>query len=374
MFTRDDTRAVKGAAILLMLLHHLACYASRYPLDFPGFASLIPGFVENGYLTDVALNALICVPTFFFLGGYGLYKRWERGGFRLLDALLDLYKRYWRVFAIFVPVAFLFFARPQGSMSEFCTRYLVASPRQFWTDFLTNLTGYAATFNSEWWFFGSYVCALPLGCLFCMGTKNHRSFLADLFLVFAIHILTQGLFPALASVPALSALGRNLFYYRFLELNKFAPVFFCGIVFAKYDGLVRIKNCLSRGVWRPVLGFAGALAVFFCRAWVMTDMDGADVILVPLFAAFVSALFDCWRVLKGCFAFLGRHSANMWLVHSFYCYYFLEFTKLVYCTRSVWLDLLILAGLSLGTSILLELFYGALGKAVRHRDKALSVR
>lgn len=371
MFTREDTKAVKGLAVVLMLLHHLACYSFRFPLDFPGFTSLIPGFVENGYLTDIALNALICVPLFFFLGGYGLYKRWENGGFRLLNALLDLYKKYWRVFIVFVPVAFLFFVRPEGSMSEFCTRYIVSSPKQFLTDLLTNFTGYAATFNSEWWFFGSYVCVLPLGCLFCMGTGKHRSFLTDLFLVFAIHILTQGVFPALTSVPALGALGGNLFYYRFLELNKFAPVFFCGVVFAKYDGLVRIKALLGRGVSRTLLGLAGALAVFICRAWVMTDMDGADVILVPLFAAFVSALFDGAEALKLGFSFLGKHSTNMWLVHSFFCYYFLECTKLVYCTGCVWIDLAVLTALSLGASVLLELFYGGLSRLVRGRKKVL---
>ncbi len=372
MFTREDTKAVKGLAVIFMLLHHLATYSFRFPLDFPGFASPIPGFVEHGHLTDLALNALICVPMFFFLGGYGLYKRWEAGQFRLLDTILDLYKRYWRVFFIFVPVAFLFFARGTDVMNEFCARYIITTPKQFWTDILTNLAGYAATFNSEWWFFGSYLCVLPLGCLFCMGTKRHRSFLADLFLVFLIHILTQGVFPGLAALPALSGLNSDLFFCRFLEINKFAPVFFCGIVFAKYDGIARIKDCLGQSLLRLPIAMVGALAVFYCRAYVMADVNGADVVLVPLFTAFVSALFDGLGALKQGFSFLGRHSTNMWLVHSFYCYYFLEVTKLVYCTRSVLADLLILTGLSLGTSVALDFFYDRLGRLVRRREKALS--
>ena len=85
MFTRDDTKAVKGVAVLLMLLHHLAAFPERYPVDFAGFTSLIPGFVENGYLNDLAMDALVCVPLFFFLGGYGLYKRMQAGTFRLLE-------------------------------------------------------------------------------------------------------------------------------------------------------------------------------------------------------------------------------------------------------------------------------------------------
>ena len=279
MFTRTDTKAVKGAAILLMLLHHLAGFSSRWPVGFTGFFSLIPGFVEDGWLADLARNALVCVPLFFFLGGYGLYKRRQAGSFRLLDAVFSLYKQYWRVFVIFVPLAFLFFARPANTMPAFSVRYVIDSPRQFFIDLLGNLFGYKATFNSEWWFFGAYLCTLPLGCLFCRAIRRHESFLGDIFLVFVIDILTQNIFPALAGTTVFSGLNSNLYFYRFFELNKHAAPFFAGIVFAKYDGLAAIKRRLEAVPCRGLAALAGTAAVLLCRAYVTTDRASADVVL-----------------------------------------------------------------------------------------------
>ena len=47
----------------------------------------------------------------------------------------------------------------------------------------------------------------------------------------------------------------------------------------------------------------------------------------------------------------------MWLTHSFFCYYFYTFVKIVYSSRNAIVSFIILLGLSLGTSILLDLFW-----------------
>ena len=120
--------------------------------------------------------------------------------------------------------------------------------------------------------------------------------------------------------------------------------------------------------WRFFIA-AGAALVLFCRAYVVTDMANADVVLVPALAVFLSAFFDSLKGLKLVFAFLGRHSTNIWLIHTFFCYYFLGPAKLVYCTRCVWIDLAILLALSLGASALLELFYNYLGKLLRRLSR-----
>lgn len=40
-FTRDDTKAVKGIALVLMLFHHLAAFPDRFPVGFEGFKPLL---------------------------------------------------------------------------------------------------------------------------------------------------------------------------------------------------------------------------------------------------------------------------------------------------------------------------------------------
>ena len=72
-FDRSDTKAIKGAAVLLMLFHHLTGFPYRFPVGFGGFSTLIPA----GYLEAFGTAAKICVPMFFFLGGYGLYCKWK---------------------------------------------------------------------------------------------------------------------------------------------------------------------------------------------------------------------------------------------------------------------------------------------------------
>ncbi len=357
MFTKDDTLALKGVAVELMLFHHLAAFPDRWPVGFPGFSSLLPGFVEKGYLADFAMNGLLCVPLFFFLGGYGLYCRRAAGRASLAEDIWRLYRRFWRVFFLFIPIGFLFFARSGEGINPLCTRFTLSDGRSLLRTLLVNLTGYDTSLNGEWWFLGSYLCALPLGYLFCRATDRARGLLPDLFAVFCLDILTQGVFPGLANAPALAGLGGNLYFRRFCTVNKYMPAFFAGIVFARYDGVARLKRAAGRLAHPGAAALAGMAVLFLCRAYVLSDVANGDILIAPLFVACCSAFFDRARPVKALFGFLGRHSANMWLTHSFFCFYFLEFTNVVYCSRSVWACLAVLTGLSLAASLLVDTFY-----------------
>ena len=361
-FTREDTRAIKGLAVVLMLLHHLATWGDRWPVGFAGFKSLWSGFVDQGFLTDLAFNAILCVPIFFFLGGVGLYRRWVAGRYSVTNAIISLYKQFWKVFIIFIPIGYLLFCRTGRGINVLCTRWVVGDAKSFLKVLFANFTGYDTTLNGEWWFLASYICTLPLGYLFCRAIRRHKNVWADIFLVFVIEILTQSVFPDLANLAALPNLRQNLYFIRFLEINKYSTAFFMGIVWAKYDLLEKLKGRIANVPFRGVLCLAACVAVFICRAYIVSDVLSADLVLVPFFVAFLSAVFDSAKALKTGFRFLGSHSTNMWLVHSFYCYYFLEFTKIVYATPSVWVDLLILVVLSLATSIVLDGLYDFLGE------------
>ena len=90
MFMREDTKAVKGMAVIMMLLHHLGAFTDRYALDFEGFQSLWKPFTEDGYLGVLSANVRLCVALFYFTGGYGLYKRWNAGKFSLTKSIAGL--------------------------------------------------------------------------------------------------------------------------------------------------------------------------------------------------------------------------------------------------------------------------------------------
>ena len=81
-----------------------------------------------------------------------------------------------------------------------------------------------------------------------------------------------------------------------------------------------------------------------------------DILLVPIFLLAAITIINMFSHLGTVFAYIGKYSTNIWLTHSFYCYYFGPFAKLVYKSKNFIIDYLVLLALSLVTSILLNLF------------------
>ncbi len=365
-------------AVMMMLFHHLVNFSGRYPVGFTGFSSVWKEFVTDGYLASLAENVRICVAIFFFLGGYGMYKRMEKGNFSLLDSVASLYRKYWRVFFVFIPIAYIFFARSGENINEIATRYNVTDAKSLITQILSNFTALSDSLNSEWWFVQTYICALFLGAVYCHFTRKTDSFAAEIFYVCIIDISIRTVFPAISATTAFKSLGFDFYYMRIFRLVSTASAFFAGIVFAKYNGIARLKALASGLPCRPLIGLLGSAAVIWCRSYVMGEL--IDMIYAIIFTVFFSMLVDGAKPLRKLFEFVGIHSTNMWLIHSFYCYYFHETAKLVYSTESVWADYLILFAFSIFSSVLLELLYKKLsyitsgirkssGNAVSQADK-----
>ena len=111
----NDTIAMKAIAILCMLAHHLWTFPERIaggPLESFFHISGLPLTAHFGVF------AKICVSMFFFLGGYGLYKKYFGKRYNLFERLKKLYFAYWKIFVIFVPIGFICFsnqARRRGA-------------------------------------------------------------------------------------------------------------------------------------------------------------------------------------------------------------------------------------------------------------------
>lgn len=104
-FSRDDTLAAKGVAIVLMLLHHAFNFSNRISPSFYQISFISLG---NTSLMDIFADyGKICVALFFFLSGFGLVKsRGTSVGVKILRNLKKLFSSYWRVLFSFVPVGF----------------------------------------------------------------------------------------------------------------------------------------------------------------------------------------------------------------------------------------------------------------------------
>ena len=369
MFSRDDTKALKGLAVLMMLFHHMAGFTDRCPPDFEGFQTLWRGFAEKGLLGALAGFCNNCVSIFFFLGGYGMYLLWKDKRFHLGKQIKRLYFAYWRVFVLIVPVALIFFRRSPDQAPALSCIYNIHGARQMFVTLLANFTGFNSTLNNEWWFFKSYLCMMPMGVLFCLAMKKTKHPAADLLIVCLIDFIRRVVFANIGNTTLFSGASVHYFFSVFLIPDTRATMLYLGIVFAKHNLLTRIKNIFNRLRFSPVYGLAVIVGIFYMRSFLTAEF--IDIIYVPLFIAAASVILDSIPPLKKGMIFFGRHSTNFWLLHTFFCYYFYEAAKIVYSTRSPLLDWLILLAFTLGASLVVEIFWKLIGLAEPKLKKIL---
>ena len=96
-------------------------------------------------------------------------------------------------------------------------------------------------YNLEWWFFLPYLIAMVIGYIF-ISVNKINNFWVDAFGVLIFDIATQNFFPAVVSIEPFSRLGQSFWFQKFFTCNEFTSCFLMGIVFAKYNALIRLQE------------------------------------------------------------------------------------------------------------------------------------
>lgn len=323
--TKDDTFCLKGIAISGMLCWHLFFCANPVGVEFSHVARFI------GVIGDV------CVSVFLFASGYGLMQSWLRaesditqsGGVFLfiLRRLIKFYFNFWFVFIIFVPIGVLVFDIPiiQGDdlvhrIKNFVFQIFAISDQQ--------------SYNTTWWF-NSLI--IPLYILFpVVGYMIKRS---PIYTVFVFLVLGTS---KLIIGP---------------QLQGYIPIFTLGVLWSAYhEKLTVILNKYKIPVLLLLLLFS-----LLCNLVALYAL-GEDHIFsrgLPCYSLLTIQLAFCTifflrkvRRLSMPISFLGKHSANIYLVHTFLNYYW--FPRFFYSIENALLLWGTLMGLSVVMSILLE--------------------
>lgn len=134
--TRQQSQMMKGVAILLMIFLHLFNQECNVALCH----NLL--FIDGIPLVSILSRAANPVAFFLILGGYGLYRVYEKGDRHRWSRLAKLMIHYWIILLIFVTIGH--FIHP------------TAYPGSFFK-ILSNITGYQTTYNGEMWFLLPYV-------------------------------------------------------------------------------------------------------------------------------------------------------------------------------------------------------------------------
>lgn len=356
-FTREDTRVIKGAAICLMLCHHLFAFPTRViePSTFVSFLS----FGSTTLATYIGQFGSICLPMFLFLGGYGIYlsasDKEDMNSF-LIDRITGLYRLVWQVFIISLPFS-IYFHRNMGST---LTRSVIYN-------FLT----LECSFNEEWWFILPYAVMIALFPMIRRMVDRKNATLAGSIIFIVLYSLFYNYFyPEILRFSFFESFRCSRFQHRFKETLEIFPAFYLGCVFAKYSLLDKLKEKTGGKAFWCAASLAVMAAIFYIHLY---NKDKYDFINAAVFISCITIWLPVgfmkypWKLLKA----LGDESTFIWLTHTFFCYYF--FQRIVYAPKYAVLIFLWLLLLSYTAAKLIRVFWKAVGMLAHGSNKCTKI-
>lgn len=330
-FDKNATYLCKGIAICLMIYYHLfgATDASMFRVVLPPVFGILGPYGN------------VCVMFFVLLTGYGFglrnLHRQETYPQRIVPRLFKLYQGYLPAFLI----GFLGSLLLSQGKADPLTVY-GSAPAEFLWHLLLNLLGLSHlvygdglyTLNQTWWYMSLaliLILVLPLLC------RLYRRWGWGCFLTTVVFsVLPSGL--------------------RFLDYLRYLPGAALGLCLAGSDGFVRVS---LRS--RSPLGILLHFPILFACLLLWYRMRQADVNprMADLLAAYAGCqfAFDVLRpipFLSHCLIFLGKHSGNLFYLHSFVYSYWILSSQFVFRFRYDLLIFLVTLLLTLGLSLALN--------------------
>jgi len=313
--SQKDSAAIKGIAICAMLFHHLFYLHPEY-----------------GVLThQLGLMGKVCVALFLFVSGYGLCFQFtskmdecaaccDMGGVTLrflLRRFIKFYLNYWVIFLLFVPLGIFVFDRSLQTSYGEESNVAVCIIKEF-----LGLNGFQS-YNATWWFNKLILTLYLLFPLLFLYTRNKCLSLATLAITF-------------------------------IKFNNFFP-FVMGMCFATNTDLFnkllqRIHPLLITVV--PIIITAGLFYVRQKSSIPYTNGTCLDGIISLFMAMAVVSLRCCIKTGYKLLGYLGKHSMNIYLLHTFIFLYF--FPDFCYSFKNPALIFLSLLLSTLLISILIE--------------------
>lgn len=328
-FTKEDTLVVKGMAILCLLFYHLFEHYDRVtqlevdfrPLSMDSFL-LLSGFGN------------ICVAVFAFLSAYGIAK-----GFKAqeISDLKNSYRkavgRYLKLTAnfltMFLSVNLLWF-------SKFDYKGLYGTGWQGTLYALLDATGLSAVFktptlNETWWYMELAVLIIFLVPLLVPVAKKMGKY----------SILAAVLLPAAVELTP--------------DMKRYYFVILFGVLAAQEEWFEKLFAGKASGWVQAVCGvLLFALCIVLRQNYVVYHEFGylVDAPVAFFFCWFGAALVAKIPGIRQMFRFLGKHSMNMYFVHTFF--YMAIYQTFIYSFRYAGVILVVLAAVSLFYSVVLQ--------------------
>ncbi len=339
-FTLKHTNVAKGVACLLLLLHHLFYSEKSYEL----FYSAV-NIGTTPLVSVLAVMGKVCVAMFLLLSGYGMAATIKKYTKQLQKNTIGTYikislKQLWKLWANYL-IIFVVFVPWQ----HFADRWVYTN----WWEFVLDLFGLSycfgtTTMNATWWYMSVAIISYAVTPFFAWLVNNHKELaIALTSLVFMMFLRRDGLW--------------WLVYY------------FVGYLIFDTDILTKLKEWSNKKQLKSfVLCFAVLILCAYLRYRYLlaADILFASVLIVITFL-FVSEI----KVISIMLEFLGKHSGNIFMFHSFI--YLYNFRDIIYAPKYPALIMLFLLAVCLVISVLIELLkkYVGINKAISFVGESL---
>lgn len=348
-FTIKHTQIAKGIAILLMVYHHLFVIPER--LNCAYFA--LPNVFGYDVQSVIANFSKICVCIFVFLSGIGLFyslsreksifAMYKKVGLKALSFMMN----FWVIALLVYPI---------GLMMGFFTLDFDCIIKVVFADYPSVM---------EWWFVRQYIVLLILAPIFVGVFTNKNLFRKTISLcVFCTFWLLIKMLTKFGFIHTDSIFSS---YFCFFQNISCVLTFIVGIITAKFN----LYSLYSRIPHNKLVSLLCIIMGCLCRFAFSNNPTSMmiDFFVVPLFIFGTTTLLVNTNVSK-LFEYFAKHSTNIWLTHTFWCYYFFQdivikpyYSILIY----IWL-----LGLSLLSSYIINLIYVPINNWLFSKEHKLS--
>lgn len=321
---REQSQMMKGVAILLMIFLHL--FNNMVNVELCHNLIYIDG-VPLAYVLSRATNP---VAFFLILGGYGLYEVNLRGDKNRWGRLIKLMLHYWFILIVFISIGhFMYPDIYPGSVLAI----------------IENVSTYETTYNAEMWFLLPYMILSSLAPVIFKIINKFRA-LTIVVITLLIHLTTSFL---------ISRYGTSFFFHNYWAYNPllvFHLLFnFClGAIaartrfFASIHTYIHTHTYIRRYV--KIIPWIGILILVYINCVFAYNFFYAFGIITCLVFAPMP------KVIKNILRGLGDNSMNMWMVHTWFCYYL--FHNFIYSFKYPLLIFLILVIISYVSSLIIN--------------------
>ena len=325
-FSKDNTSALKGVAILFMVFAHLFNNMGLCDLSNPLL------YIKGEPVIHYMIFAMNPVDFFIVLSGYGLYYTFSQGRRNNLKRILKLYIHYWITLIIFVSIGF----------------FVVGSDKYpgCFLDIIYNCIGWKNSYNHETWFLLPYTL-LTLSSTKIFAVCDKFNPIKVFLFSFCIYILVR--------LSSRYSSGLIESYQLFKWIDSYLTLQFPFIL-----GMLLCK-CWDYSAFKKRLSFKFNINYVLLFTLMILFVG---IILVrykyqSIFYPFYTVLFIMCFSLLHRFSWvdkilmdLGKRSTSIWFVHTYFCYYL--FQNFIYSFKYPIVIFLVLVAISWTCAIVID--------------------